>query len=394
MSCKRWIFPLVMRVVERKVSKAFKKRRRNLMVTRRTKGKQKEKREGLTYGSGIGVEIIRLESDILASLDTIGTQDVADAEAITGITNTPLNSSTQQLPSKNLSKTQIQQSPVVYYDTETTSRATNCEIIQLSAVSQEKFFDVYISPNGEIAPSASAVHGITIAYNESGRRGLSKNGVFLETKSKLEAFSSFINFLQSVRCNSTLIVSGYNSDVFDTPRLLRVLSEMGKLHELLPQPIYFTDALPSVRKEAWLPKAKSLGVVFKAVTGETFHAHDGLEDARALKKMMEHGKMTSCYKLMKEQARPLQQIAKEVDIKREVSLRIGTFSGNLKEVLSSYMVQKIARSGLTYEMIKDVHDKLSTKGVVALLAGQDKPRVTNKIDVISKIIMFLNNNKY
>lgn len=47
-------------------------------------------------------------------------------------------------------------------------------------------------------------------------------------------------------------------------------------------PIFFADSLPSLKKETWLPKSKTLGFIYQHVIGNSFNAHDALEDSTAL----------------------------------------------------------------------------------------------------------------
>lgn len=109
-------------------------------------------------------------------------------------------------------------SAIIYFDVETASRTKNCEILQLAAVSKHSSFSSYITPTFDIATSATAVHGLRVAYNNEEKRCLSKKGVLLETCPKEEAFNNFLSFLESMKHPCILI--GHNATVFDTPRLL------------------------------------------------------------------------------------------------------------------------------------------------------------------------------
>ena len=55
------------------------------------------------------------------------------------------------------------------------------------------------------------------------------------------------------------------------------------------------------------------------------------------------------------------------------------------------MVDKMAKARLSYPVLAKVHKSLSTRGVVALLAGagQKSPRVTNSADILAKIVFSL-----
>ena len=88
-------------------------------------------------------------------------------------------------------------------------------------------------------------------------------------------------------------------------------------------------------------------------------------------------------------ALPLKQAVREDNEKCATSERQATFS-SLENAITSYMIQKIAKAGLSYTALKKVHNDLKSKGVVALLAGDDeKPRVTAKSDILAKIVYYL-----
>lgn len=80
-------------------------------------------------------------------------------------------------------------------------------------------------------------------------------------------------------------------------------------------------------------------------------------------------------------------------VKAETSQRVSTLKGNMDTLLSSYMVEKMAKAGLTYNAIKNLHAISGMKGVVALLIGAREgreARVTSNIEVQAKVILFLN----
>ena len=366
---------------QRKSSKEFKRQRRNFMLAKRIKAKQNERREGITYDTGIAMELTRIENETLADISAIKPEDIKRAEEIAGLTTVPQDSGVLK-PTGD----QLHRAKVVFYDTETTSRALDCEIVQLAAICGDDKFSTYIVPDKEISAGAAAIHGISLAYSEDGQRGLSKNGVNLNASTKAEAFTSFLQFLSSPD-QQTIVLAGYNSYVFDNPRLIRQLQHVHLLDKFLERDIYLGDALPLVRKENWLPKSKSLGTVYQAVTGDTFNAHDALEDATALQHLMKHDKMKEPYRKMKEGAKSLSETVAEIKENEEVANRMATFRGNLKDVLSGYMIKKIAKNGIENEMLSKVEKELGSKGVVALLA-----RVTNKPEVVTNVLLCLRKN--
>lgn len=82
--------------------------------------------------------------------------------------------------------------------------------------------------------------------------------------------------------------------------------------------------------------------------------------------------------------------------KMETSKRVSMFRGNMDILLSSYMIEKMAKAGLTYNAIKNVHARSGAKGVVALMTGaQDgrQARVTSNAEILTKVIFHLNKQK-
>lgn len=163
----------------------------------------------------------------------------------------------------------------------------------MAAVSGKSSFSIYVTPSNDIAPSATAVHGLRIAYDDRGNKCLSKNGALLASSSTEEVFNTFLTYLDSNLHHCVLI--RHNANVFDMPRLMYQLSlcenELGRALEM---PLYFGASLPSLRKETWLPKLKTLGSIYQDVTGKTFSAHDALEDSTALQVIMEDKCLKSC----------------------------------------------------------------------------------------------------
>ena len=143
------------------------------------------------------------------------------------------------------------------------------------------------NPSSGIAPSASAVHGITCAYNDKGEKCLSKGGIVLLCTPKEEAFYSFFSFVDQARGNKPSVLIGNNARVFDTPRLLYQLPQFDQMmEEAMNKTVYFGDSIPVLKKESWLPKLKLLGTVYQHATQKTFNAHDTLADAQALKEIL------------------------------------------------------------------------------------------------------------
>lgn len=263
---------------ERKSTKKFKHQRRKLLLARRAKSKQSEKREGITYGSGIASELGELQDEVW---DIIKNVTIADAETSAKDASLPATRAPPQLAGKPAPN-----STIVYFDLETSSRAKDCEIVQIAVVSRQSSFVRYITPSTGIAPSATAVHGLRIAYDQNGNRCLSKKGTLVASSSREEAFDDLLSHLDTIQHPCVLV--GHNSAKFDIPRLMYQLRFCERqLCRALDMPLYFGDSLAALRKVSWLNKSKALGSVYQDITGKTFDAHDALEDATALQVIME-----------------------------------------------------------------------------------------------------------
>ncbi|XP_034542612.1 DNA polymerase III PolC-type-like [Notolabrus celidotus] len=168
---------------------------------------------------------------------------------------------------------------IVFFDLETTGLNTgDCAITQLSAVCGEKVFNVYTLPDREITRGASLVTGLTV---EDGTMFL--NGEPVETIPLLKVLTSFMDFLRPFP--SPVILAAHNGRRFDVPVLMRVVKQLSLQQDFLQVVSGFMDTLPLSRDlYPDLPK-HSQGRLVKHFLGESFDAHNAVEDARMLQKL-------------------------------------------------------------------------------------------------------------
>ncbi|RUA06202.1 MAG: hypothetical protein DSY43_02685 [Gammaproteobacteria bacterium] len=159
-----------------------------------------------------------------------------------------------------------------------------------------------------------------------------------------------------------------------------------ELARALEMPLYFGDSLPSLRKERWLNKSKTLGSIYQDVTGKQFMAHDALEDSTALQVIMEDERLKACLSVTHANSIPIKTAFLRMKEKAETSLRVLTFKGNLNSILSPYMIEKMAKTGLTYHAVKNAHSCSGAKGVVDLMTGA----ITSNAEILTKIIFYFN----
>lgn len=162
----------------------------------------------------------------------------------------------------------------VFFDLETTGLDTSgCDIVQLSAISGDRLFNVYMLPRCKIAEGASKVTGLT-----SNGRKLFLHKQPVDTVSIEEALQSFISFLKTF--DKPLLV-GHNSKRFDCRILLRILEEFYLVDEFLEVVSGFLDTLLLSREMFKLPKYTQASLV-EHFLRRGYEAHNATEDVRAL----------------------------------------------------------------------------------------------------------------
>uniref|UniRef100_A0A8C1UV27 exodeoxyribonuclease III n=1 Tax=Cyprinus carpio TaxID=7962 RepID=A0A8C1UV27_CYPCA len=165
----------------------------------------------------------------------------------------------------------------VFFDLETTGLDTSaCDIVQLSAVSGDRVFNVYLLPRCSMTDGASRVTGLTV----DGPRLLFKRRP-VPTVSHRRALSDFICFLKTFR--SPFLV-GHNSRRFDWPILTRVLAQFDLLEEFESVVTGCVDTLPLSREMFQLPRYSQQFLV-QHFLQEPYGAHDASEDVRVLQEL-------------------------------------------------------------------------------------------------------------
>ncbi|XP_043083188.1 three-prime repair exonuclease 1 isoform X2 [Puntigrus tetrazona] len=165
----------------------------------------------------------------------------------------------------------------VFFDLETTGLDTSaCDIVQLSALSGDRLFNVYLLPRRSMDPGASRVTGLTV----DGPRLLLR-GRPVQTVPHRRALSNFILFLRSF---PRPFLVGHNSRRFDWPVLTRVLAQFQLLQELEDVVSGCLDTLGLSRDMFPLPR-HSQAFLVQHFLRQPYGAHDAREDARTLQEL-------------------------------------------------------------------------------------------------------------
>ncbi|CAB1331707.1 unnamed protein product [Coregonus sp. 'balchen'] len=169
---------------------------------------------------------------------------------------------------------------IVFFDLETTGLDTSvCDIIQLSAISGERMFNVYALPHCSMTNQASIVTGFTVRDHQT----LLLHGQPVDTIPLREALTSFITFLRSFH---KPLLAAHNARRFDCPVLARALGECSLLHEFQEVVSGFLDTF-LISKEMFSSRLTrySQEHLVRVFLHKTYEAHNALEDVKALQEL-------------------------------------------------------------------------------------------------------------
>lgn len=153
-----------------------------------------------------------------------------------------------------------------------------CDIIQLSAVCGEKVFNVYTLPSRAITQSAIQVTGFTVSDD-----CLFRHGVLINTVPLGVALTSFISFLRSFR--HPVLLAAHNARRFDAPVLNRVLQQCYLWQEFQQVLSGFLDTYLLSKNLFHHLASYSQAYMVQYFLGETYDAHNAVEDARMLQEL-------------------------------------------------------------------------------------------------------------
>ncbi|TDH09819.1 hypothetical protein EPR50_G00090810 [Perca flavescens] len=168
---------------------------------------------------------------------------------------------------------------IVFFDLETTGLDTaSCHITQLSAVCEEKEFNVYTLPRRPITPGASQLTGFTVYCGQ-----LYLCGRPVVTIPIFDALTSFINYLSNFP--GPVLLAAHNAKGFDALVLSRLLRRFSLWPWFQQVVSGFVDTLMLSRKLFPLGNNYSLESLVVQFLKESYNGHDALEDAKMLQEL-------------------------------------------------------------------------------------------------------------
>ena len=171
----------------------------------------------------------------------------------------------------------------VFFDLETTSLKTTCDILQIAAVCNFTFLKHYALPNCEISVEASKITGITcsLAVNK-----MYVKGKEVPYKSQYEVLLIVIDFLKQPH---KPVLVGHNISRFDIVIISNKLKEFGLFSTFKDIIKGYIDTLTVAKRvfpKTEVENYKQASLVMKFV-GNSNEAHNAVEDVKSLKQLYE-----------------------------------------------------------------------------------------------------------
>ena len=152
-------------------------------------------------------------------------------------------------------------------------------IVELSASYNNHFFDQYVLPKHGVREKSSQITSLRKIGNV-----LLYKGSLVKTVEMRECAKLFINWLDSI--DGEKILYGYNAKGCDVRMICKDFREVNMEKELTERILGFCDTLPLLRRLYPNQKSHSQLRLCKAMIGYSYTAHNSLQDAKALEKLL------------------------------------------------------------------------------------------------------------
>ena len=382
----------------RKSTVAYKRKRRQLRLSKIRATTSQEKKEGESYEPNIGLLLnptttnAQREASKQSSLEILNKVNIQTCKNELQNYEELIPSSEVRPELKSITFDPQKTYRFVIFDIETASTTRTTELLQLSAITEDEkdTFSEYILPNKPISSTATAIHNITV-HNSGDQKQLYKDGKQVSATTLQTCLDRFVQFLKTLynsRPVDHLVLIGHNSFVFDTPRLLRN-GGYSFTNQLQQIKVLFSDSLPLLKFIRSQPndvlKSSSnnkLGCVYKELFNCEFPAHDALEDVKALRRILfspplepnaetiiNHGKTLL----------PNDALQQSTFLERRQQV-VETFSGNLFHPNGSLKLatfQKLADAGLAFSTLQKIYDRFGINGLYGVIALPPSTRNSN-----------------
>ena len=219
--------------------------------------------------------------------------------------------------------------------------------------------------------------------------------------------------VQSVKSGDKQICTvliGHNSQVFDTPTLLRQGGNQF-CQSLSSFNVFFSDSLPLMKK---LVKCKHPSLmstdgstvktnqasIYQKLFNRSFPAHDAMEDVKALRKILFNSSLNISDEMLTEIMCTTKHAENDMKYLDHRHALVQTFKGKLYHPtdpsfpVKQQIVEKIAGTGLSYQHLEDIFEKFGEKALIGVLShppasnatANKSPRVTKTKRILASIV--------
>ena len=276
----------------------------------------------------------------------------------------------------------------VFYDLETSGFGLHSTVIlQLSAICGDRTFNCYVDPppNYVIPPGTSAVNQLRVMNGH-----LTYKNEVVQSKPLQQVFLLFIDWLRKF---NRPILMGHNIFTFDNPIMynnmknIRLWQEFKKVvHGFVDTYELFRLAFPDRKGKGELKQQ----TLVRELLNETYEAHSALEDVCSLQRLVRsmHFSGEKFQKVFSDTA----SIEAKLAFNQKKRQQAKTIKHMEKTgVVSAYMADKIARSGLEWQDLVSATSSDRKDGIRRLFTepSGDEPRVTDKEQIIESITNYV-----
>ncbi|XP_062588881.1 uncharacterized protein LOC134250534 isoform X2 [Saccostrea cucullata] len=335
------------------ITKEAKMRRLHLKAERKQMTAAKEIREGSTYCSGIAMA---------ASIDACEIPP-------------PISKASFQ-PVENLSDY-----PQVYFDLESTGLARSSYITQIAAVCGSDMFSQYILPQVPITDKATEITGLRVLGGKMFHGDEEVNAVPL-----VAAVDALLNFF--TKFQSKIILVGHNVKSFDCHIFINSLQNCCKTQEIGNCVAGFVDTKQLFKVFDPNVSSFSLPNLYKHYIGETYKAHDALEDVLALQKLVISVGVDLDDPKYFSSSFTFSNAVDSYFYSSEVRKNLPSLEHLISEkIVSRHIANRIAGSGLCFRFLQLAYNRDCKDGIYHLLSEIVKkgPRVTKSFKICSSL---------
>lgn len=273
---------------------------------------------------------------------------------------------------------------IVCFDLETTGLNSDCEILQIAAMSQDgkNKFDSYVKVCGAVPPKVTEITGLAKSGDDIVLHGQKVNA--LPVDSVLQQFITWLGSLQHV------VLVAHNCKLFDSVRLMYHIRNNNLIPQFSEHVVAFADTRPLFAElYPTLPNVKQVTVV-SHVLSESYDAHNAIHDVAALCKALsvsQGDKHVMKYSFLVSDV--LLTLKRSENVKEFLpSLQSLINTKADKRAFGVAMATKIAGSGLGLQHLKSAHRRDGQQGLLRLFSEYDslgQIRVTKSVKVVDSV---------